>query len=139
MRGAGGGVGGDGILYVADLAAGVAASAVQRAQDFELGEGLDVDGDGAADTCLVAFRTPEADLAGPSNAVGNRDGDTDDLAMFLYGADSIVTDCTSSTTDCPGQACRQFNYQAGRESVLSSWTRPKRTSAWRMPAPSAPT
>ena len=38
--------------------------------------------------------------------------------MFLLGADGAVTDCHSSATDCPGQACEQFNYQVGRESVL---------------------
>lgn len=108
----------DGMLYVADLETGFAATPVQPAEDFELGEGLDVDGDGVADTCLVAFRTLEQQLAGGSGSIGNRDADKDDLAMFLYGADSVLTDCASSTTDCPGQACRQFNYQAGRESVL---------------------
>jgi hypothetical protein len=108
----------DGTLFVADLGSGFAATPVQAADDFNLGDDLDVDGDGVADTCLVAFRTDEQDLAGAASSVGNRDADKDDLAMFLYGTDSVVTDCVSSTTNCPGQACRKFNYQAGRESVL---------------------
>jgi Tol biopolymer transport system component len=110
-------LGSDGVLYEADLAFGFEALAVQRAQDFELGNGLDTDADGEVDSCLVAFRTPEVDL-GAASEVGNRDLDNDDLAMFIMGADGVVTDCHSSTTDCPGQACEQFNYQVGRESVV---------------------
>jgi hypothetical protein len=109
-----------GQLYVADLP-GVEASWVGSAQDFETGEDLDLDGDGIADSCLVAFRTPETVLGGSAATVGNRDLDTADLAMFVLGTGdplTDVTDCVSSTADCPGQACEQFNYQVGRESVL---------------------
>ncbi|MBW2387996.1 MAG: hypothetical protein JRG89_06115 [Deltaproteobacteria bacterium] len=108
----------DGMLYAADLDVDVEASAVQLAQDFALGQGLDLDDDGRADTCLVAFRTLETDLGVDPATVGNRDLDADDLAMFVLGTSSIITDCGSSTTDCPGQACELFNYQVGRESVL---------------------
>ncbi len=116
-----------GQLYVADLTGGVEASWVGSAQDFEIGEDLDLDlpVDGIADSCLVAFRTPETVLtpqgtcpAGAVTTVGNCDGDTDDLAMFVLGTDDVVTDCMSSTSDCPGDACEQFNYQVGEESVL---------------------
>jgi hypothetical protein len=110
-------LGANGVLYRADLSVSFAASAIQNAQDFELGEGLDMDGDQVADTCLVAFRTREQDLAGPASAVGNRDLDRQDLAMFLLDPAGAVSDCRSSATDCPGQACEQFNYQVGRESV----------------------
>ena len=110
-------LGSDGVLYEADLVLGFEALAVQRAQDFELGDGLDTDVDGEIDSCLVAFRTLEVDLGAASN-VGNRDVDNDDLAMFIMGVNGVVTDCHSSTADCPGQACEQFNYQVGRESVV---------------------
>jgi hypothetical protein len=112
-------------LYVADLGLGVSASFVGTAQDFEVGEDLDLDGDGKADSCLVAYREWEVALTDqgtctPEDAtlVGNCDADTDDLAMFVLGTDGIPTDCMSSTSDCPGNACEQFNYQVGEESVL---------------------
>lgn len=111
-------LGADGWLYEANLGAGFAARRVQPAQDFELGEGIDADGDGSIESCLVAFRTPEPALGGPANAVGNRDLDLEDLAMFLMRTEGDVVDCASSATDCPGQACEQFNYQVGRQSVL---------------------
>ncbi len=111
-------LGTDGILYEADLDTGFAAVALQEAQDFALGTDQDLDGDGRTDTCLVAFRTPETDLGGPAGSVGNRDLDLADLAMFLLRTDGSVRDCESSTTDCPGQACAQFNYQVGEELVL---------------------
>jgi hypothetical protein len=108
----------DGMLYAADLSQGFQAAAVQFAEDFSLGEGLDLDGDEVADTCLVALRTFEADLGTDPAAVGNRDLDSDDLAMYVLDTDATITDCRSSVTDCPGQACRLLNYQVGRESVL---------------------
>jgi hypothetical protein len=108
----------DGMLYEANLSQGFEATAIQLAEDFELGEGLDLDGDDVVDTCLVALRTFEDDLSTNPADVGNRDLDVDDLAMFVLGTDSNVTDCRSSVTDCPGQACRLLNYQVGRESVL---------------------
>jgi cysteine-rich repeat protein len=111
-------LGADGVLYEANLAFGSAARAVQVARDFELGEGVDSDANGSVDSCLVAFRSREQDLGGVASAVGNRDLDTQDLAMFLLGTDGAVADCRSSATDCPGQACEQFNYQVGRESVV---------------------
>ncbi len=111
-------LGTDGWLYEADLGAGFAARRLQPARDFELGDGIDADGNGSIDSCLVAFRTPEPALGGPANAVGNRDLDLQDLAMFLLDSAGDVVDCTSSATDCPGQACQQFNYQVGRQSVL---------------------
>jgi hypothetical protein len=111
-------LGADGVLYQANLASGFAAQAVQIARDFELGEGVDGDGNGSIDSCLVAFRTREQDLAGTAATVGNRDLDKQDLAMFLLGTDGVVDDCRSSATDCPGQACKQFNYQVGRSAVV---------------------
>lgn len=111
-------LGTDGILYEADLSLGFEAIQIQYAEDFELGEGLDTDEDGSVDSCLVAFRSLETDLAGPIPQIGNRDLDNADLAMFVLGADGVVTDCQSSATDCPGQACAQFNYQVGREAVV---------------------
>jgi len=38
--------------------------------------------------------------------------------MFLLDPIGDVVDCRSSATDCPGQACAQFNYQVGRDSVV---------------------
>ena len=111
-------LGSNGVLYEADLASGFAARAVGFAQDFELGKGVDSDANGSIDSCLVAFRSREQDLGGAASAVGNRDLDLQDLAMFLLGTDGAVADCRSSATDCPGQACEQFNYQVGRESVV---------------------
>ncbi len=111
-------LGANGVLYAANLAVGTVASPVQLAEDFELGEGLDGDGNGSIDSCLVAFRSREQDLGGTAATVGNRDLDDQDLAMFLLGADGAVSDCRSSATDCPGQACKQFNYQVGREAVV---------------------
>ena len=52
-------LGANGVLYEANLASGFAARAVGRAEDFALGEGLDGDGNGSLDSCLVAFRTLE--------------------------------------------------------------------------------
>jgi len=111
-------LGEDGWLYEADLDAGTQATALQPAVDFELGDGLDVDGDGRVDTCLVGFRSLETTLGDSPASVGNRDLDLDDLAMFVLGTDSQVNDCESSVADCPGQACRLLNYQVGRESAL---------------------
>ncbi len=108
----------NGVLYEADLASGVDAFAVQAAEDFELGTGLDLDGDTVADSCLVALRSRESALGSDPATLGNRDLDTHDLAMFVLGTNSTVTDCRSSVTDCPGQACSALNYQVGRESVL---------------------
>jgi hypothetical protein len=108
----------DGMLHVADLGSGFETTAIQPVLDFELGPAVDLDGDESEDACLVAFRSAESELGGTASEVGNRDLDTGDLAMFLLGTDDVVTDCVSSTTDCPGQACRQFNYQVGLESVL---------------------
>jgi hypothetical protein len=107
-----------GMLYEADLSQGFAASFVQTAQDFELGDDQDLDNDGDIDSCLVAFRTQELDFGAPASTVGNRDLDTDDLAMYLLNLDGSVTDCESSATDCPGQACQLFNYQVGIGSVI---------------------
>jgi hypothetical protein len=107
-------LGTDGILYVADLADLVdpfAATGKGPAQDFELGVAID-------DSCLVAFRTDELFLGETPRQEGNEDDDLDDLAMFLMDTDGTVWNCLSSTVDCPGQACQQFNYQVGRESVL---------------------
>ena len=111
-------LGANGVLYQADLGSGFAAQAIQVAQDFELGTGIDLNEDGAVDSCLVAFRALETDLGGSASQVGNRDLDTEDLAMFVLGTDDVVTDCGSSATDCPGQACAQFNYQVGSEAVV---------------------
>jgi len=111
-------LGPDGVLYETNLDVGPEATAVGFAEDFSLGEGQDVNGDGRIDSCLVAFRTLETDLGGAPATVGNRDVDLDDLAMALLGIDSIVTDCQSSSADCPGEACELFDYQAGREAVL---------------------
>jgi len=111
-------LGTNGVLYEANLATGSAARAVQVAQDFELGEGLDTDANGSIDSCLVAFRTREQDLGAVASLVGNRDLDNHDLAMFLLRTDGAVVDCHSSATDCPGQACEQFNYQVGRQAVV---------------------
>jgi hypothetical protein len=111
-------LGADGVLYAANLASGFAATAVQTAEDFELGEEVDVDANGSLDSCLVAFRSREQDLGGSPATVGNRDLDAQDLAMYLLAPDGGVTDCQSSATDCPGQACQQFNYQVGKEAVV---------------------
>jgi len=111
-------LGSDGSLYEADLSVGPEAVAIQAAVDFELGSELDTDADGSADSCLVAFRSAEDSLGGGAAEVGNRDLDLDDLAMYVLDVDGSVTDCFSSATDCPGQACRQFNYQVGKQAVV---------------------
>ncbi|MHC4911320.1 MAG: hypothetical protein ACYTF9_16585, partial [Planctomycetota bacterium] len=111
-------LGADGVLYEADLAFGFEATAIQAAEDFALGNGLDLDGDEIVDSCLVALRSLESDLSSDPAVVGNRDIDTDDLAMYVLDTDSSLTDCQSSATNCPGQACKLLNYQVGREAVL---------------------
>ncbi len=94
-------------LYLADLAVGTAAVAIGPAEEFELGETV-------GDSCLVAFRTPEADLPAASCDL-NGDADCLDLGMQLViPASQAVTNCQASAIECPIVACQpERRYKVG--------------------------
>jgi hypothetical protein len=87
------------ILYVADLLAGDEAVEIGPAEDFQLG-------DTVGDACLVAFRTPEADLPAADCDL-NGDRDCLDLGMQILAPTTLgVTNCAASAVECPLVACQ---------------------------------